>query len=69
MTETVSLTVTGMKCGGCETNVTGKIKEIDGVISVSASHKDNLVEVEFDETRTDPDVIKQVITDADFTVE
>lgn len=69
MTESVSLTVTGMKCGGCEANVTGKIKEIEGIISVSANHKDNLVELEFDENKTALDTIKQVITDAGFTIE
>ncbi len=69
MTESVSLTVTGMKCGGCEANVTGKIKEIEGIISVSANHKDNLVELEFDENKTALDTIKQVIADAGFTIE
>lgn len=58
-----------MKCGGCESNVTDKINEIEGIISVSAMHKDNSVELEFDETKTSLEVIKQVITDAGFSVE
>ena len=69
MTEAVSITVTGMKCGGCETTITDKVKEIDGVISVSAKHKDNSVDLEFDETKTSLDAITQVITDAGFSVE
>jgi len=48
MTESVSLTVTGMKCGGCEANVTSKLEAIDGVLSVNASSKNNEVNVEFD---------------------
>ena len=69
MTESVSLTVTGMKCGGCETNVTGKLQAIDGVLSVKASSKDNEVDVEFDAEKTSLDVITDVITEAGFSVE
>jgi copper chaperone len=58
MIETVSLTVTGMKCGGCESNVTDKLKAIDGVLSVNASYKDNEVNVEFDADKTSLDAIE-----------
>ncbi|MGZ4953707.1 MAG: heavy-metal-associated domain-containing protein [Methylobacter sp.] len=69
MTESVSLTVTGMKCGGCETNVTGKLQAIDGVLSVKASSKDNEINVEFDAEKTSLDVITDAITEAGFSVE
>ena len=69
MTETVSLTVIGMKCGGCEANVTGKLKAIDGVLSVNASSKDKEVNVEFDVGKTTLDAITDAIVDAGFTVE
>ena len=69
MTESVSLSVTGMKCGGCEANVTGKLKTIDGVLSVSASSKDKQVDVEFDAGKTSLEAIIDAITDAGFTVE
>ncbi|MGZ4978255.1 MAG: heavy-metal-associated domain-containing protein [Methylobacter sp.] len=69
MTESVSLTVTGMKCGGCEANVTGKLQAIDGVLSVNASSKDNEVNVEFDTEKTSLDVITDAITEAGFIVE
>ncbi len=69
MTESVSLTVTGMKCGGCETNVSTKLQAIDGVLSVHASSKDNEVKVEFDADKTSLGVITDAITDAGFTVE
>ena len=69
MIESVSLTVTGMKCGGCEANVTSKLKTIDGVLSVSASSKDNEVNVEFDAEKTSLDAIVDIIVDAGFTVE
>ena len=69
MIESVILTVTGMKCGGCETNITGKLEAINGVISASASFKDNVVSVEYDNEKTSLDTIKNAITDAGFTVE
>lgn len=69
MIESVSLTVTGMKCGGCETNVTNKLKAIDGVLSVNASSKDKEVNVEFDAGKTGLDAITEAIIDAGFSVE
>lgn len=69
MTESSELTVTGMKCGGCETNVTGKLTAIDGVQSVTASFKENRVTVEFDPAKTSLDAIKSTITEAGFSVE
>lgn len=69
MTESVSLTVIGMKCGGCENNVTTKLKAIDGVLSVNASSKDKEVNVEFDAEKTSLDVIAGAIIDAGFAVE
>jgi len=69
MGQTVDLSVTGMKCGGCESNVSQKLQALDGVISVTASSKENSVRVEFDPTKTDVDSISTVITDAGFSVE
>jgi copper chaperone len=62
------LTVTGMKCGGCEANVTAKLSAVDGVISVVASFKENEVKVEYDTEKTSLDAIEDIITDAGFKV-
>jgi len=69
MSESVSLNVTGMKCGGCESNVKNKLQEIAGVLSVSAKHKDNKVDVEYDTAATSLDVIKQAIVEVGYTVD
>jgi copper chaperone len=69
MIESVVLTVTGMKCGGCEKNITGKLEVINGVNSVNASFKDNEVSVEFDDETTSLDIIKETIASEGFTVE
>jgi len=68
MIESVVLTVTDMKCGGCETNITGKLEAINGVISAKALFKDKEVSVEYDTEKTSLDTIKNTITDAGFTV-
>ena len=69
MANEVTLAVSGMKCGGCENNVTTKLQGLDGVLSVTASHKDNTVTVQYDTARVDLDSIKQAIAEAGYTVE
>jgi copper chaperone CopZ len=68
MAEFISLTVTGMKCGGCESNAKTKLLALEGVLSVDASHKEKKIDLEFDPEKTDVTAITQVITDAGFTV-
>ena len=68
MIESASLTVTGMKCGGCENNVTTKLKSLNGVKSASASSKDKEVKVEFDATITNLEAIGQAIAEVGYTV-
>ena len=48
MTHTVTLTVTGMTCGGCENAVTRALGRLPGVERVSASHTAREVTVTFD---------------------
>ena len=69
MIESVLLTVIGMKCGGCEENVTRTLKAIDGVLSVNASSKEKNVTVEFDAEKISLDVITAAIINAGFSVE
>jgi copper chaperone len=69
MTKSVVLTVTGMKCGGCETNVKDKLQAVEGINTVTAAFKSNEVVVEFDGDKVNLDTIKNVITQAGFTVE
>jgi copper chaperone len=68
MIESASLKVTGMKCGGCENNVTTTLKSINGVNSATASSKDQAVSVEFDGNLTNLKAIKQAITETGYTV-
>lgn len=68
MAQSLSLQVTGMKCGGCESSVKDKLSSLAGIISVHPSHKDNRVDVEYDEAMIDPATIAQNIADAGFEV-
>ena len=68
MSESVSLAVSGMKCGGCEANVTSKLNTIDGVLSVEASSKENKIEVEFESNTTNVEAISQAITEVGYVV-
>lgn len=68
MSESVILNVSGMKCGGCENNVTGKLNALSGVIAVKAENKEKRVTVEFDPAQTNVSAIEQVITAAGFEV-
>jgi len=68
MIESQTLTVTEMKCGGCEANVTEKLSAISGVISVAASAKNNAVSIEYNNELTDIDTIKATIVEAGFGV-
>jgi len=69
MTTKVKLTVTGMKCGGCENTIKQALTGKEGIISVDMSHGDDWVEVEFDETVLEEDDVIELIEDAGFTVE
>ena len=69
MIESVVLTVTDMTCGGCETNITGKLEAVEGVISVKASFKDKTVSVDYDAEKTTLDTIQDTITGTGFTVQ
>ena len=68
MIESVVLAVTDMKCGGCESTITGKLKALPGVISVHASSKNDEIRIEYDDEQTGLDTLKDTINGAGFTV-
>jgi copper chaperone len=68
MSELLQLTVTGMTCGGCENAVKFSLKQIKGVEEVTASFKQNVVDVTFDEKRVTPEVIRTTIEGLGYEV-
>ncbi|MDD2760455.1 MAG: heavy-metal-associated domain-containing protein [Methylomonas sp.] len=69
MSESASIAVTGMKCGGCENTINTAVSAIAGVLAVKASHQEKRVDVEFDPDQTDIEAIEDAIEDAGFNVE
>lgn len=69
MTTKVELTVTGMKCGGCENTIKEALVGKPGIIAIDSSHGDNWVEVEYDEATLEEDDVIELIENAGFTVE
>jgi len=57
----LTLNVTGMTCGGCENAVTRALSKVDGVQDAAASHRDGVVTVRYDPTKTNPDALKKKI--------
>lgn len=61
------LTVEGMSCTGCESNVTTALSEVDGVHDVSADHEHDRVEIEVSES-VDDATIAGAIESAGYTL-
>lgn len=64
--ETLSLTVTGMSCSGCEQRIDAVLGRLDGVGRVAADHRNGTVSVEHDPTVVAADVIERRLSDAGY---
>ena len=62
------LEVKGMKCGGCEATVQGAVQALAGVLAAKANHKQNTVEVEWEEEKIDLAAIRSAIAGKGFQV-
>jgi copper chaperone len=67
-TQELTLSVTGMTCGGCENAVKRAVSSLGGVSHVSASHRDNRVTLTFDPSLVDRAAIAKRIEDAGYQV-
>ncbi len=68
MTQQLTLTVTGMTCGGCENAVKRAVSKLAGVSSVAASHADNRVEVTFDPSALGREAVVKAIEGIGYKV-
>jgi copper chaperone len=69
MTDELTLTVTGMTCGGCESAVKRVLSTVPGVSRVHASHATNTVAVSFDPAQTTRQAIASRIESAGYRVQ
>lgn len=68
MTEHLTLTVTGMTCGGCENAVKRVLGAVEGVANVTASHGANKVTLDYDPAKATREAIAKAIERAGYRV-
>jgi mercuric ion binding protein len=64
--EKVTVNVPSIQCGTCKKNISGALKNLDGVISVQVDLKDKITTVTFDDTKTNLNAIENAITSAGY---
>lgn len=62
------LNVSGMVCGVCEDNVKTKLKELEGVKEIKASHSDNKVKLILASDHPSDEALAKAIKEAGFEV-
>jgi copper chaperone len=68
MAEVLTLKVTGMTCGGCESAVRRVLSMIDGVTAATASHRDDQITVTYDPGKASRATIVGAIEMAGYSV-
>jgi copper chaperone len=68
VTERLTLTVTGMTCGGCENAVKRVLSTVEGVANVTASHVANRVTLDIDTSKTTREAVSAAIARAGYKV-
>lgn len=63
---TLTLSVEGMSCTGCEETIQTALAKLDGVVEVKASHTDSIVKVSFDSTLVKVDLIGEEINKLEY---
>ncbi|MBA2514395.1 MAG: heavy-metal-associated domain-containing protein [Solirubrobacterales bacterium] len=61
-TETCTLKITGMTCGGCAVSVKMAAKNVKGVSEAKVSYENGRAEVTYDPAKTTPEKIATAIT-------
>jgi|SRR5690606_33478133 len=65
-TATVSLSIEGMTCTGCENTICTSLEKVPGVKSVTASHTDGKAVIEFEPGKADTAMLKEVVNGAGY---
>ena len=65
----IHLKTPGLMCNSCTATVERTVRDIDGVISVTANFANGTTSIMFDETRAEAEVILSAVTAAGFEVE
>ena len=65
---TLSVSVEGMTCTGCEQHITHEINQLPGIASISTSYEEGSASIEFDNTKTSQQQIVDAINSTGYTV-
>lgn len=60
-TAELTMTISGMHCGGCATGLTAMLKRTEGVLKAEVSYEERRAVVAYDPAKTSPDKIVDVI--------
>jgi len=66
--EQKTLDVQGMSCGHCKMSVEGALKELDGVSAAEVRLEAGIVDVTFDESKVNVEIMKEAIEDQGYDV-
>ena len=64
----IKIKTTGMHCPSCEMLVTDSLEDEDGINNAKADHKSGLIEVDFDDSKTNIDKIKNIIKEEGYEI-
>lgn len=67
-TQTITLNIEGMTCGGCVNSVTNALNQVAGVQSADVSLQNNNATITFDDSQTNAHQLTEAIEDAGFDV-
>lgn len=66
--QTISFNVEGMTCASCEAHIKHAINELEGIINVDASFKNENAEVKFDTSKISKEAIEDAINSTGYKV-
>lgn len=67
-TQTITLNIDGMTCGGCVKSVINALNQVAGVQLANVSLENNNATINFDDSQTGEIALKEAIEDAGFDV-
>ena len=65
---TKTIHIEGMTCNGCEKTIKKSIKDLPGVMEVSASHQEGIAKVKVDSSRFQPTDYKKAVEDVGYKI-
>lgn len=66
--DNITLSISGMSCGGCTSSVTKVLQAIDGVSQVEVTLQPGQAKIEFDSAKAKIEDLRQAIESAGFDV-